>query len=223
MNKNFIYRYRYLIGGGLAFAIIGVFLYKTKSKKESKTIVVEGNDIQTDGSLIYSLPKTKFDSYSIVIVFGGINYANPKWMLTETPKSLLSKAIFVYAPYTMSYDSLSPKLNDFLAKNKILVKDISILGFSAGALNVQKAPQKPFKFIGLIDPSTRSEYVSLPFTNNVKMVYNDANWGTLPKIKEALPKLAQSVKNAGGDSEKVALAHAKIPSYFFNKYKDQIA
>jgi hypothetical protein len=97
------------------------------------------------------------------------------------------------------------------------------LGFSAGALNVQKAPQKPFKFIGLIDPSTRSEYVSLPFTNNVKMVYNDANWGTLPKIKEALPKLAQSVKNAGGDSEKVALAHAKIPSYFFNKYKDQIA
>ena len=31
MNKNFIYRYRYLIGGGLAFAIIGVFLYKTKN------------------------------------------------------------------------------------------------------------------------------------------------------------------------------------------------
>jgi len=223
LKSNWFYKNKYYIGIAISVAIIGIILYKTKGKKESKTIVVEGNDIQTDGSLIYSLPKTKFDNYSIVIVFGGINYANPKWMLTETPKSLLSKAIFVYAPYTMSYDALLPKLNEFIAKNKILVKDTSVIGFSAGGLNVQKANRKTFKFIGLIDPSTRSEYVNLPFTNNVKMVYNDANWGSLPKIKEALPKLAQSIKNVGGDSEKVSLAHAKIPAYFFAKFQNLIA
>jgi hypothetical protein len=222
-NSNWLYNNRYFIGSGLTVAIIGVILYSIRNKKETKTVMQEGNNIEEVGTLIYSYPKTKLESYSLVIVFGGINYANPKWMLGETPKSLLSKAVFVFVPYTTTYADAKKQIDSYLATKNIKTNTVSVLGFSAGALNVQKAPLKDFKFVGLIDPSTRSEYVSLPFTNIAKMVYNDANWGTLPKIKEALPKLAQSVKNAGGDSEKVALAHAKIPSYFFNKYKDQIA
>ena len=226
MSNGFLYKNKFIIGGAIALAIVSIIVYKTRPRKKDSTMEEDfklGNTTSKEGDLIFSMPISKFKEYPIVIVFGGISFATPTWIMNEVPKELLSKAIFVFAPYTMSYDTVSSKLNDFIAKNKLLIKDISVIGFSAGALNVQKANRKSFKFIGLIDPSTRSEYVSLPFTNNVKMVYNDANWGTLPKIKEALPKLAQSVKNAGGDSEKVALAHAKIPSYFFNKYKDQIA
>lgn len=223
MNKDFIYRYRYLIGGGLTFAIIGVFIYINRNKKETKTVMQEGNNIEEVGTLIYSYPKTKLESYSLVIVFGGINYANPKWMLGETPKALLSKAVFVFVPYTMSYDTVSSKLNDFIAKNKLLIKDISVIGFSAGGLNVQKAYNKNFKFIGLIDPSTRAENVKKDYGDNVKMVYNDANWGGYPQIKSVLPNLADAINKLGGDAEKVNLQHSKIPSYFFNKYKDDIA
>lgn len=223
MNKDFIYRYRYLIGGGLTFAIIGVFIYINRNKKETKTVMQEGNNIEEVGTLIYSYPKTKLESYSLVIVFGGINYANPKWMLGETPKALLSKAIFVFAPYTMSYDTVSSKLNDFMSKNKLLIKNTSVIGFSAGGLNVQKAYNKNFKFIGLIDPSTRAENVKKDYGDNVKMVYNDANWGGYPQIKSVLPNLADAINKLGGDAEKVNLQHSKIPSYFFNKYKDDIA
>lgn len=223
MNKDFIYRYRYLIGGGLTFAIIGVFIYINRNKKETKTVMQEGNNIEEVGTLIYSYPKTKLESYSLVIVFGGINYANPKWMLGETPKALLSKAVFVFVPYTMSYDTVSSKLNDFISKNKLLIKDISVIGFSAGGLNVQKAYNKKFKFIGLIDPSTRAENVKKDYGDNVKMVYNDANWGGYPQIKSVLPNLADTINKLGGDAEKVNLQHSKIPSYFFNKYKDDIA
>jgi hypothetical protein len=223
VKSNWLYDNKYFVGLGLTLVIIGVVLYKTRTKKETnKTIMEEGNNTEAVGTLIYSYPKTKLDSYSLVIVFGGINYANPKWMLGETPKSLLSKAVFVFVPYTTPYADAKKQIDSYLATKNIKTNSVSVLGFSAGGLNVQKAPQKDFKFVGLIDPSTRSEYVGLPFTNIAKMVYNDANWGTLPKIKEVLPKLAQAVKSGGGESEKVSLAHAKIPSYFFNKYKDQI-
>jgi hypothetical protein len=221
-QANWLYHNRYYIGGAIAFAIIGFVVYKSTRKKEDKIVMEQGNDLETVGTFIYSYPKTKLEVYSLVIVFGGINYANPKWMLEQTPKDLLSKAVFVFVPYTTPYTDAKKQIDNYLATKKIKTNSISVLGFSAGGLNVQKANANTFKFIGLIDPSTRAEYVQLPFTNIAKMVYNDANWGSLPKIKEVLPKLAQSVKNGGGDAEKVSLAHAKIPSYFFNKYKDQI-
>jgi hypothetical protein len=223
MNKsNWLYNSRYYIGGLITIAIISFVVYKSRTKKEDKITMEEGNTLEDVGKFIYSYPKTKLESYNLVIVFGGINYANPKWMLEQTPKDLLSKAVFVFVPYTTPYTDAKKQIDNYLATKKIKTNSVSVLGFSAGGLNVQKANLKDFKFVGLIDPSTRAEYVNLPFTNIAKMVYNDANWGSLPKIKEALPKLAQSVKNAGGDSEKVNIAHAKIPSYFFNKYKDQI-
>ncbi len=225
MSKpNWLYNNKYLIGGGLTVAIIGVVLYINRSRKETdkKVVMESGNNIENIGTLIYSYPKTKLESYSLVIVFGGINYANPKWMLGETPKNLLSKAVFVFVPYTTPYSDAKKQIDSYLATKGIKTNSVSVLGFSAGGLNVQKAPLNNFKFIGLIDPSTRSEYVTLPFTKVAKMVYNDANWGSLPKIKEALPKLAQSVKTAGGDSEKVSLSHAKIPAYFFTKHQNEI-
>jgi len=194
-----------------------------QTKDDTKNITGEGNITEDIGTFIYSYPKAKLNNYNLVIIFGGINYANPKWMFTETPKELLSKAIFVFVPYTVSYADAKKQIDEQLAKKGMKFKEVSILGFSAGALNVQKAFRKDFKFIGLIDPSTRSEYINTPFTDNTKMVYNDSNWTGLAKIKEALPKIAKSVENGGGDSEKVSLSHAKIPAYFLNKYKDQIA
>jgi len=219
-------KYVYLIAGTFVLTCF-IFVY-LKNKKNKKPMIKNidfkmGNNITKIDNLIFSMPVTKFTDYSVIIVFGGINYATPTWMLNQVPKELLSKAIFVFAPYTMSYDSVSQKINDFITKNKLLVKDTSVLGFSAGALNVQKINNKAFKLVGLIDPSTRSEYLNLPFTNNAKIVYNDSNWGSLPKIKSILPKLADTIKSSGGDSEKVTLSHDKIPTYFFNKYKDLIA
>jgi hypothetical protein len=226
MNKDFIYKYRYVIGGAIALAIAGIVIYKTRnSKKEdaSKEDFMLGNTTSTEGELIFSMPVTKFSEYSVVVVFGGISYATPTWVMNQVPKELLSKALFVFAPYTMTYSTVTQRINDFVAKNKILVKNTSLIGFSAGGLNVQRAYNKNFKFIGLIDPSTKKENLATSYGDNVKMVYNDANWGGFPQVKAVLPSLADLVNKVGGSAEKVNLKHDKMPSYFFDKYKNEIA
>lgn len=224
--KDFIYKNRYFIGGALALAIASVVAYKSRQKKTETSIkedFVLGNTTSKEGDLIFSMPVSKFSEYPVVVVFGGISYATPSWIMGQVPKELLSKALFVFAPYSMPYSTVAQKINDFVAKNKILVKSTSVMGFSAGGLNVNKAYNKNFKFIGFIDPSTRQENLSTNYGNNVRMVYNDSNWGGLPQIKALLPKLADVVNKVGGSAEKVNLSHNKIPSYFFDKYKNEIA
>jgi len=226
VNKELIYKYRYVIGGALALAIAGIVIYKTRPSKKEEPIkgdIKQGNTTSKEGDLIFSMPVSKFSEYPVVVVFGGISYATPTWIMNQVPKELLSKAIFVFAPYTMPYSTVTQKINDFVAKNKILVKNTSIIGFSAGGLNVEKAYNKNFKFIGLIDPTTKKENLSTVYGNNVRMAYNDSNWGGYPQVKAALPTLATIVNNVGGIAEKVNLKHDKIPSYFFDKYKNEIA
>ena len=225
VNKDFIYKYRYVIGGALALAIAGFVIYKSRPKKKEEPIKEDfklGNTTSTEGGLIFSMPVSKFSEYPVVVVFGGISYATPSWIMGQVPKELLSKALFVFAPYTMPYSTVSQKINDFVAKNKLLVKNTSVIGFSAGGLNVQRAYNKNFKFIGLIDPTTKKENLSTVYGNNVRMVYNDSNWGGYPQVKAALPTLATIVNNVGGSAEKVNLKHNKMPSYFFDKYKNEI-
>ena len=220
MKQGWIYKYKFAIGGIILIAAILVLKKLSKPKKTEMTLGNNSEDIG-DG-IIVSTPVTKIDAYPLIVVFGGISYATPKWIFAETPKDLLSMAMVAFVPYTMSYVNAKKRIDNYLQTKKIEVNTISIVGFSAGALNVQKVYEKTFKFVGLIDPSSRSEYVSLPFSNNVSMVYNDSNWGGYPEIKKTLPKLSKSIQDGGGDSEKVSLGHAKIPAYFFNKYKNQI-
>lgn len=226
MNKDFIYKYRYVIGGALALAIAGIVIYKTRTPKKEEPIKEDfklGNTTSTESGLIFSMPVSKFSEYTVVVVFGGISYATPTWIMNQVPKELLSKAMFVFAPYTMTYDNVAQKIKEFVVKNKIVVKNTSVIGFSAGGLNVGKAYNKNFKFIGLIDPSTKKESLSTSYGKNVKMIYNDANWGGYPQVKALLPTLASLVNKVGGSAEKVNLKHDKLPSYFFDKYKNEIA
>jgi len=204
---------------------IGTLFYLLFRRKESETSInyIMGNTTEQLGnSIILSLPKTKLESYPLIYVFGGIDYANPKWMLSKTPMDILAKSIVAFVPYTVPFTNANAEVSKYLDKNKIKTKSQSIIGFSAGGLNVQRAMNNNFKFIGLIDPSTRSEYLNLPFGNNIFMVYNDSNWGGYPSIKSVLPKLDEKINSSGGIAERVKLRHADIPNYFFDKFKEKI-
>jgi hypothetical protein len=213
---------------GLGLGIGGYFIYKKffmkgQENKKDDDEVTGGNKIEKSSELIFSIPDKKGE-LPIIYVFGGISYATPEWMLKQTPQYILSRAFVVFAPYTSSFNSVKTKAENFINSKKINVdkNKVSITGFSAGGINVQKAYNQDFKFVGLIDPSTRSEYLNLPFENNVKMVYNDANWGGLPNIKAVLPKLDTAINTKGGNAEKVKLTHANIPKYFFDKFKNEL-
>ena len=93
------------------------------------------------------------------------------------------------------------------------------MGFSAGGLQVQSNYSPSWKIAGLIDPSTKTQYLELPFSDNVKMIYNNSNWtGSLAGIGTVQTKLEQKIKNKGGYSEKVSISHENIPKYFFEKF-----
>lgn len=201
-----------LIAAALIICI--VILQKILSKKE----IIPGNKINNIGELIISIPETKFENYSVVYVFGGIDYATPKWLLSQTPNELLYNLIVVFCPFTKSFTDSKSLAEIFFTNNNIALKNVSIIGFSAGAIQVQTAYSDTFAFVGLIDPSTCKQYIKTKFNVKTKMIYNDANWSGYPEIQALLPQLAKKIISSGGETEKVKLRHDKIPAYFFNKY-----
>ncbi len=196
---------------------------KYKMKKSTATLEKTLPKIFENSGLIFSVPD-KESKVSLIYVFGGISYATPEWMINQVPEDLLSEKLFVFAPYTSDYYTVKKQLVDFIANKSInLNDDVSLIGFSAGALNVQKAYSPKFKFIGLIDPSTRKEYLeNRLYNDNLNIIYNYENWNDYPNVKKILPKLSEKIQEVGGYSLEVKLNQADIPKYFFNKFKKKI-
>ena len=213
-----------IIGVGIvAFAVLGIIYYRIfKGKKSSTNNVPEIMDnTKTDlaKGIIVSLPATKFTNNELLIIWGGISYATPSWVYSQIPKEVLYKYVVVIAPYNVGLSQVSAVYKPFLEQNGISISNTSIIGFSAGGLQVQSNYSSDYKLVGLIDPSTRANYLQLPFTDNTKMVYNERNWGgSLATIRDLLPQLAKAVSKKGGYSERVDLKHADIPKYFFEKF-----
>lgn len=199
-----------------AVIVLVIFVYKKFVKRDIQIIESNTKKLLSDG-VILSVPNTKYPTQSLIVIFGGMYYANPEWMYNQIPKEGLYKNIVVIAPYTMSLEKAKSIYEPALKDYKI--KDTSVMGFSAGGLQVQKNYSSSWKIAGLIDPSTRTQYVEIPFSDNVKMVYNNANWGgSLSSIGNLQTKLETKIKEKGGYAEKVSLAHEKIPKYFFERF-----
>lgn len=199
-----------------AIAVIVFFVYKEFIKKGVSEVKSNTKRTLSDG-VILSIPDTKYQKYNLVIIFGGMYYANPEWMYKQIPNEGLYKNIVVIAPYTMSLEKaksiFEPEIKD------LKIESTSVMGFSAGGLQVQKNYSPTWKVAGLIDPSIRTEYLNLPLSSNVKMIYNNANWGGgLAGIGTVQTKLEPKIKEKNGYAEKVSLAHDKIPKYFFDKF-----
>ena len=97
MNK--FTRYIVLIAGGVATATLIVYLIVRKPKgklKPSKNIKekvkmipnFDSFDIYKNASkkVIANIPKAKYGKYDILIVWGGMHYANPDWIKEQIPK-----------------------------------------------------------------------------------------------------------------------------------------
>jgi len=213
--------------------IVGIVVYAQVRKKsrlsgntnleqEGKRIIIPNNTkTNLSNSIIVSIPAGDFDTYDVDIIFGGIGYANPEWMYSQIPKDVLYRDIVVVAPYTTNLSKVESVYKSFLDNKGYInkIKDVSIMGFSAGGPPVFNSYSQKYKLVGLIDPSTRESYKDFPYTNNTIMVYNERNWGgQYDSIKKAMPIVADSINKKGGRGERVNLSHDKIPKYFFEKY-----
>ena len=177
----------------------------------------QGNDVIRLGDLIISKPKGKFN-YKVMIVWGGLDYANPDWMLSQTPRKVLDGYLLIFAPYNKDMAKIKDKVLPYFDNENINVSNWSLVGFSAGAKQVQKNYSVEYKFVGLIDPSTDSNLANKSYGANTIMTYDIDNWSSYKSIKGALPILAQNVSSGGGYSENIDQSHKDFVRYFFNKH-----
>ena len=141
-----------------------------------------------------------------IIIWCGMYYATPQWMEQQLPSNFKTK----YEVYMVPYGTPLPNI-----KQNIDPRTTALIGFSAGGLDVFKNYSPDYAFIGLIDPSTRTQYNQLKYTNNVHMLYDISNWGN---INKNLPSAAKAITNGGGEAIHIDMGHSKIPKYFFQTY-----
>lgn len=171
---------------------------------------------------IASIPNGASGALHLVVLFGGASYANPEWMLSQTPVVYHQKALIYIVPQGTGFAGAKAAYTNFFQKNGLAVGTVSICGFSGGGQDVQFASGR-FEVKGLIDPYTLPDWVNRSLGKNVIMEYNANNWGgPYLSTRNALPRLAASVRRQGGSAASVSVIHKGFPMYFLNKFANKI-
>jgi hypothetical protein len=171
-----------------------------------------GYRIKKVGEIIVTVPDD-FKSEPGALVFGGLYYATPNWMMEQVPKSLLRNKPFCFIPWQYTIDEVKRRIEG--------IKISSVSGFSKGGLRAYPAIGQGYNFVGLIDPSIEGSYTSvkIPQNSDVVVVYQKGRqWGS-SSLKYAINKLKDSGVE---DIYSVSLGHSDIPKFFFNKFGDKL-
>jgi hypothetical protein len=154
---------------------------------------------------ILSTPDKPVDNTACV-VFGGVDYATPKWMLSQMPQELKYKKTILVLPFT----------SDITQAKRILGKTSikSVLGFSQGGLKSWPASGE-YEFVGLIDPTTKEDSLRYHINDKrVHMIYNPSNWG-FPEVIKCQKKAAKIML---GNAILLNIGHSKMPAEFFRRF-----
>jgi hypothetical protein len=178
-------------------------------------------EIKLKSDSIINLPSKK-GSYPLVIIFGGMYYANPEWMKQQVTDAFLEKSILLIIPYTKTYAEVLPDALEKIDENGYKVKGKALMGFSAGGYDVLQNYSDDFYFIGLIDPSVNSSGLDLPLDRKFNMMFNEQNWGSYPNIKSLQPQYSKKITSNGGTAIRTNLKHSDIPKEFFKEFEGKI-
>ena len=154
---------------------------------------------------ILSTPDKPVDNTACV-VFGGVGYATPKWMLSQMPQELKDKKTILVLPFT----------SDITQAKRILGKTSikSVLGFSQGGLKAWPASGE-YEFVGLIDPTTKEDSLRYHINDKrVHMIYNPSNWG-FPEVIKCQKKAAKIML---GNAILLNIGHSEMPAEFFKRF-----
>ena len=154
---------------------------------------------------ILSTPDKPIDKTACV-VFGGVEYATPKWMLTQMPQELKDKKTILVLPFTSDITQAKRMLG------KTPIK--SILGFSQGGLKAWPASGE-YEFVGLIDPTTKEDSLRYHINDKrVHMIYNPSGWG-FPEVVKCQKKAAKIML---GNAILLNVGHSEMPVEFFRRF-----
>jgi hypothetical protein len=163
------------------------------------------------GGGILSTPDKPVDNTACVI-FGGVSYATPKWMLGEIPQEIKDRKTILVLPFTSNLD----EAKKILGKTPIK----SVLGFSAGGLKAWPASSE-YEFVGLIDPSTDKNSLRYHINDNrVHMIYNPSGWGS--QYQKIIDSQKEAAKIMRGNATLLNIGHSKMPAEFFKRFGNNL-
>ena len=164
---------------------------------------------------IVTVPKNATGAMHVLIIIGGISYANAAWMLSQTPANYFQQAVLVFIDCA-AMGGIGPAgarnaATQILTRLELSQKSISICGFSGGGPEAGANPSS-YKAVGLIDPTPNARPAS-----NILMLYNANNWAGNKSLFPLFTPLANQIKAAGGRAEVRAWGHKGFPASFFGE------
>lgn len=175
------------------------------------------------GPLLITIPKNQKEKHSLTIIFGGIKYANPKFMMDNTPKEYFEKSVLVFAPCrSMGGEGFKNYINitnKILKRQGIKTTKLAVCGFSGGGPDALEAEGSNLKLVGLIDADPDFSKVKDKKYPLIINSYNVKNWGEDEKTKNLFRSFAIWTRNHRSLLEKTKVDHKIYPKYFFYRYR----
>ncbi len=217
----------------VGIAIILAFIFGFKKTKPSKLDITElpnfvsGHESYTDfqNGIEVTKPNTQLEKYDVLVLWGGLNYADSIWMEQNTPDSIKEKYLIYYLEY---YENRSNQELEQLFKNVInpQANSYTFGGFSRGGRNVMefmehlngknKIDTVPIVNFLLIDPSIETDLIdSLNYSNTI-MTYGSS--GMLDLFGNSYVRMKSNIEKDGGIVDKQNHNHNWFVPYTLNTY-----
>jgi hypothetical protein len=183
---------------------------------------------QNLGHMIITYPEAASKKLPLIMIFGGIDYATPEFMMKNTPQIYFENAILVFAPCKMvgglGFKFYKKQLDLFIAKKQLEFKNFSVCGFSGGGPDAMSAEGEDINVLGLIDASPELPSQKPSFKKIINE-FNVENWhDNSPDYKQTMEKkfrdFAEWTRVSGGEAVDNSLDHKLFPKYFLYRYRN---
>jgi hypothetical protein len=187
----------------------------------------ETTHFHSTGQILITYPKQVKSSLPLIMIFGGINYATPMFMMHNTPQIYFEKAILVFLPCKLAgglgYKFYKRQVDNFIRNKNLAVESYSVCGFSGGGPDVLSITGEKLHIIGLIDVVPAVPTLKLTFDKIINE-YNKENWhdnsfyGKQTNYSK-FTEFANWTKKEGGYAIDNSVKHELFPKYFFYRYR----
>lgn len=146
------------------------------------------------------------------------------------PVSLSEKRVMVYANEASTRAKATTAMNGLLNNISKAATVKSVMVYSGGGAKAAGSYDKSLRFFGFCDPVASADnpyQYTKSYGNNVYLDTWKPNWSynaakKTPRYYADIDKLISLVKSGGGKAVETSHPHSTYPSFFLNKYKDEI-
>ena len=167
-------------------------------------------------TLIKKILREQTDN-TVLVVFGGIDYATPEWMLKQIPETIKDSRTIIVKSHNSDIQEVIDELNE------INYNTLEVVGFSAGGKRVFELAKKiEIHLLGLIDPSVPKDWKSgldkFPPGEDSILFFDNSNWNAWKEIQGLQKDLKEAMEEKEMKVDEVDLNHDEFPKKFFDDY-----